>query len=109
MQEYPDRPAALWAAGELFLRVQPWSKLAFCLRGGVFYDPKNAISGAEQLLGEGTATVEVRPAEEYVIKLEGRYDRSTAAVFSGRERLPSGSAVLRDDQGLVLVSGVASF
>lgn len=109
VQEYPDRPAALWAAGELFLRVQPWSKLAFCLRGGVFYDPKNAISGAEQLLGEGTATVEVRPAEEYVIKLEGRYDRSTAAVFSGQERLPSGSAALRDDQGLVLVSGVASF
>ncbi|MCU1347617.1 MAG: outer membrane protein assembly factor YaeT precursor [Acidobacteria bacterium] len=55
---------------------------ALALRAERFNDPRNAISGTAQRLREATLTYEVRPREHLILKLEGRYDRSTADVFA---------------------------
>jgi hypothetical protein len=76
-----------------------------------YYDDEDgAISGTAQTLRELTATWELRPVERLILKVEGRYDRSTAEVFAGDEVDPSGAPV-RDhrDQAMLLVGAVATF
>jgi hypothetical protein len=68
-----------------------------------------AISGIAQTLKEVTATIEHRPADHLILKLEGRYDRSSAEVF-GRDALDADGAPLRKrQQFIVLLGAVATF
>jgi hypothetical protein len=69
------------------------------IRAEQFHDPDNGISGTPQTLREATLTYEMRPHEHLILKLETRYDRSTAAVFADDER----------DQFLALVGAVVTF
>ena len=52
------------------------------LRVEFYRDAEGVISGMAQTLVEGTLTVEYRPWDILILKLEGRYDHSTASVFS---------------------------
>lgn len=109
LQQYPTKATALWYGAALYLRALPHPKLTLAARGGVFGDPDSAISGASQIIGEGTGTVDFRPAENYVLRLEGRYDRSTASVFGGSHLYADGTPVKVQGQALLLLSAVASF
>ena len=86
-----------------YARFQFERRLALALRGEYYADPGAVISGAGQTLVEGTATLEYKPWEMLMLKLEGRHDRSTAAVFSDA----SGGKV--NTQTLVVLGAVAYF
>ena len=73
-------------------------KHAFALRAERFHDPDNGISGASQTLREVTLTYEYKPVPNLILKLEGRRDHSTAAVFDGHER-----------ETIVVLGAVATF
>ncbi|MFN7131057.1 MAG: outer membrane beta-barrel protein [Myxococcales bacterium] len=100
---YQERPGlagdALWHAFAGYARVELSPEAALTLRGERFADPDAGITGAAQTLNAGTLTLDVRPASQVSVKLEARYDRSTAAVFSAR-----GARLAREQ--LLLVSGV---
>jgi hypothetical protein len=119
---YQFRPGAdaLWHAAAGYVRLGPWKSLAFTVRGEYFSDPDGGISGAPQTLAEGTGTLEYRFNEFLGVKLEGRYDHSSAPVFalSGlRALLPAGAPTitppvrlpLGTQQGLLLLGAVVSF
>ena len=56
-----------------------------------------------------TVTLEHRPADALILRLEGRYDRSTAAVFSG-DGFDVDDNILRErDQLLLVLGAVTSF
>jgi hypothetical protein len=96
---------ASWYGGAAYARAELMPQLAVALRGEAFMDPNGRISGASQTLRELTATVEVRPIPELILKLEGRYDQSSNAGFS---RTTSTGPVLVNDQLLVLLGVVAA-
>jgi len=105
-----DRPgeAALWHAAAVFARVAFSERVALALRGEYYDDRDGFMSGTPQTLGEGTATVELRPTEHLIVKLEGRHDFSGAAVFSG-ERDSAGNLTFSKSQTLAIASAVATF
>jgi hypothetical protein len=104
----PDSYALWWAAyGWARAQARPW--LAFAARGGYYDDRDGFMSGTAQGLGEATLTIELRPQKSYILKIEGRYDRSTADVFATSETRPDGMPVRRNDQGLVMAGAVAAF
>lgn len=72
-------------------------------------DEDGAISGIAQTLKEVTATLEHRPVERLIVKLEGRYDRSDASAFAGDEVDAEGAPLRERDQFLLLVGVVATF
>ncbi len=94
---------ALWHAYAAYVRVAPADQFAIALRGEIFRDPKNGISGFRQTIGEVTLTFEYRPVEWCSIKLEGRYDESTNDVFAERDTAATGE---REDQQWLAVCGV---
>ena len=73
------------------------------------HDYHGAISGTPQVLKEVTATLEHRPAPPLVLRLEGRYARSSAAVFAHDRVGSDGQAVRNHGQFLLLLGAVASF
>jgi len=93
-----QQPASSWKAASVWARYAFSDAVAVAGRAEVFDDADGAISGAAQQLWEGTATLEVRPASGLIVKLEGRYDRSTAPSFSGS-----------NDEFLAVVGTVAAF
>jgi hypothetical protein len=110
-EELPAGADAEWYGIGLYGRfAPPDSRAAFALRAEYYDDEDGAISGFAQRLREITATGEYRPAERLILKLEGRYDRSSAPVFAGHAVDSSGAAI-RDErrQFLVLASAVATF
>jgi len=52
---------------------------------------------------------EHRPTPNLILKLEGRYDRSSADVFARQTNDPDGNPLRKRDQLLVLVGAVATF
>ncbi|WP_309892236.1 porin [Archangium sp.] len=108
-QRRPARGAAFWYAAGLNARVQVARPVAVTGRAELFDDRDGLISGTAQRLLEGTLTLEVRPAEHLVLKLEARHDRSTADVFVGSETSPGGTPLLRSTQTLVVAGATASF
>jgi len=95
----PSGAAANWYGVGGYLRwAPPESKTALAVRLERFGDDDGAISGTPQRLSGATLTLDHRPAPSLIVKLEGRYDRSTAAVFA-----------LQKDQLLVLLGVVAAF
>lgn len=79
------------------------------MRGEYYDDEDGAISGTAQTLKELTLTLEHRPVPRLILKLEGRYDRSSADVFGTRETGADGQPFRTRDQLLVVLGVVASF
>jgi hypothetical protein len=108
-----DRPAGLdagWQGVGLYARFAPpaW-RTAVAVRGEYYDDADGAISGVAQTLRELTLTLEHRPVPRLILKLEGRYDRSSADVFGTRETGVDGQPLRTRDQLLVVLGVVASF
>lgn len=103
-------PAATWNGVGVYARLAPpSSRRAVALRAESYADEAGAISGVAQTLREVTLTFEHRPAERLILKLEGRYDRSTAAVFARDELDADGQPLRTRAQLLLLVGAVATF
>ena len=108
-QARPGQPPARWQAAAVAGRHAFSPRTAISLRTEVFHDPDNGISGSPQTLTGATATLEHRPHAQLILKLEGRYDRSTRAVFSGRTSAFDGTREGRKRQSLVVLGAVATF
>ena len=102
-QELPGDAAENWLGLAGFARYAFDDRHAVAIRGSLFRDPDNAISGTAQRLTEETLTYEFRPVANLIVKIEGRHDHSTAAVFA---RKTNGSA---NDQTIVVIGAVATF
>ncbi len=96
------RGAALWHGAGVYWRTAFTEQVALALRAEYYKDRDGFMSGTQQLLLDGTVTLEVRPADHLILKLEGRYDTSDASVFTASNGTSKA-------QGLVLASAVASF
>jgi len=103
-QSRPGLPPARWQALVGEARYSFSDRTAIALRAENFHDPDNGISGIRQTLREGTITLEYRPHPILILKLEARYDHSSAPVFSTR-----GEGGLRKEETIVLASAVAAF
>lgn len=109
-QERPGMDDATWWGTGLYLRAAPPdSRTAFAARAEYYEDKDGAISGVPQILKEITATVEHRPAGPLILKLEGRYDRSSAPVFAEDEVDLAGDPVRTTDEFMILLGAVATF
>ena len=71
-----------WGTGLYARFAPPNSRTALALRGEYYDDEDGAISGIAQTLKEVTATLEHRPIPRLILRLEGRYDRSSALAFA---------------------------
>ncbi len=100
--------AALWHAAGLYARAALSAFAALALRAEYYDDPDGFFSGTPQVLREGTATLELRPAEQLILKLEARHDTAGAPVFTSR-RDAAGNATFSRAQTLALASAVATF
>ena len=98
-----DPEGATWWGVAVHARVSPLDWLAFAVRVETFDDPDNGISGAAQQLTSETVTVELKPVSALSVKVEGRFDQSSAEVFS------AGAGDTAATQTLFLVGAVASF
>lgn len=100
--------AAWWGAG-VDGRYAVTSKLAVAGRAELYRDRDGEITGTAQTLAGGTLTLELRPVDHYIVKLEGRYDHSTAAVFTAHDLSPGGMPTFTKDEALVVLGAVADF
>jgi len=106
----PDGSHVTWTGVGGYARfAPPDSRTALALRGEYYDDGDGAISGIAQTLKEVTATLEHRPADHLILKLEGRYDKSSADVFGSDDLGPDGTPLLKRSQFLILLSAVAVF
>jgi hypothetical protein len=108
-QTRPQADAANWQGASVWLRTLLGSSSSphpswLALRAECFHDPDNGITGFAQTLWEGTLTFEYRPHPQLILKLEARFDHSTADAFSG----PSADDP-RHDQKLLVLGAVATF
>jgi hypothetical protein len=115
-EERPVGDAVGWHGIGLYARfAPPSSRTAFAVRAEYYDDEDGAISGVAQTLKEVTATLEHRPLPRLILKLEGRYDRSSAEVFTAEEPVaPAGSdpglePFRKRTQFLLLLGAVATF
>lgn len=109
-EDRPDGNDASWKGVGLYARfAPPGARTAFAVRAEYYDDEDGAISGIPQTLKEITATLEHRPVPRLILKLEGRYDKSTALAFASDELDPDGAPIRKDDQFLVLLGVVATF
>jgi len=102
-QEFPGDATANWLGIAGYGRYTLDQRRAFAVRVERFSDPDNGISGTPQKLTEATLTYEYRPAENLILKVEGRRDHSTAPVFSRETNQFS------RDQTLAVVGAVFTF
>jgi hypothetical protein len=98
-----------WGVGGYARFAPSGSRTAFAARGEYYDDGDGAISGIAQTLKEVTGTLEHRPAQHLILKLEGRYDRSSADVFGRHALGPDGTPLRKRSQFLVLLGAVAVF
>ncbi|HQQ76295.1 MAG TPA: porin [Thermoanaerobaculia bacterium] len=111
-QTRPQAAAASWQGASLWLQYllrkssssSSSPSLALALRVEVFHDPDAAVSPVSQTLFGSTLTFELRPHPQVILKLEGRYDRSTADAFGG----PDGPLTKREEF-LLALGAVATF
>ncbi|MGH9867681.1 MAG: porin [Candidatus Polarisedimenticolia bacterium] len=110
-EERPAEDDAGWKGAALYARLtgEEW-KTAYAARGEIYDDEDGAISGIPQTLRDVTGTFEYRPVDALIVKVEARWDRSTAEVFTGDEVDVAGDP-LRDErtQWLFLAGVVAVF
>ena len=105
-----DRPegAALWHTAAVYARAALSERAAVALRAEYYDDRDGFFSGRSQVLREATATLELRPAKQLIVKLEARQDFSDAAVFTA-QRDDAGHVTLVKAQTLLVASAVATF
>lgn len=96
--------AASWEAAALWAKATIAGPLYLGARGELIHDPEGVISGTGQRIEELTATLGYTVADELLLKLEGRHDWSTAAIFPGDT-----AGALRREQSLAVLGAVASF
>ena len=115
-EERPAGGSVGWHGLGLYARyAPPSSRTAFAVRGEYYDDGDGAISGVAQTLKEVTATLEHRPVPRLILKLEGRYDRSSADVFTtdappvSTESAGVGEPPRKRTQFLLLLGAVATF
>lgn len=108
-QQQPTASNANWGGIALYARWMILPKLAAVMRGEIYRDASGLISGTRQTLWELTATLAYTPWPPLILKLEGRYDHSTANVFTGSvvgaEQLPQ----MLPTQVLLMLGVVAQF
>jgi hypothetical protein len=109
LQQEPQAPADTWWGAAAYYRRQLSPRWAATVRAEVYRDPEGVMSGTPQTLVEGTLTVEFRPWQILLLKLEGRYDHSTAHVFGASPKLASGLPSKVQDQVLIVLGAVAAF
>ena len=109
LQQRPEVSAATWHGEAIWVRQKLSPRWTGVLRVELYRDPDGFISGVAQTLVEGTLTVEYRPWDILILKLEGRYDHSTAPVFNGSTVLPNDKPSTVQDQVLVVLGAVAAF
>lgn len=101
--------ASWWGVGLYARFAPPEARTALGLRTEYYDDADGAISGVAQTLKELTLTLEHRPVDRLILKLEGRYDRSSAAVFTTDDLGAEGLPLRKDSQFLILLGAVATF
>lgn len=101
-QEVPNAGDARWYGVGLLARYAWDARTAVAVRAERFSDPDHGITGTAQTLHEATLTVETRPHDNLILKLEARYDESDASVFSRRD-------TTADRQFLALAAVVVTF
>ncbi len=109
LQQMPQAPADTWYGAGAYYRRQISPRWAAAVRAEVYRDPEGYMTGTPQTLVEGTLTVEFKPWEILMLKLEGRYDHSTAHVFGAAPKLSTGLPSKVQDQVLVVLGAVAYF
>ena len=109
LQQRPAVQPATCHSAPVFDRRQLSPKWATAARAEYYRDSDGLISGVAQTLVEGTLTLEYRPWDLLILKLEGRYDHSTAPVFNTSTVLPDGTPSKATDQVLVVLGAVAAF
>jgi hypothetical protein len=102
-QELPGNASANWLGVAAFGRYAFDGRHAMAVRGSLFRDPDNAVSGAAQRLTEETLTYEFHPVANLIVKIEGRHDHSTAPVFARNANETT------NNQTIVAVGAVATF
>jgi hypothetical protein len=101
---------ASWGGVGLYARfAPPEASAAVAMRAEYYKDDDGAISGVPQRLKELTLTFEHRPAPRLILRLEGRYDRSSAEVFGTDEAAADGSPLRARSQFLVVMGATATF
>jgi putative OmpL-like beta-barrel porin-2 len=100
--------AALWHAAAVYARLALSPLVAIAIRAEYYDDRDGLLSGTAQVLREGTATLELRPLDALIVKLEARHDISGSAVFT-RQRDASGSATFSSMQTLAVLSAAAAY
>lgn len=109
-ESQPLSGSASWWGAAAYGRFAPDGRdFAVTLRAERFDDSDGAISGTAQELTEGTLTFEYRPSKHLMLKLEGRYDHSTAAVFATDALAAPGQPALTPNETLIVVGVVAMF
>ncbi|MGZ5444688.1 MAG: porin [Thermoanaerobaculia bacterium] len=101
-QELPNARDAQWYGIGLLGRYTLNERNAVSIRAERFSDPDHGITGTAQTLHEATLTVEARPRDKVILKLEARYDKSDADVFFKRD-------TTTDRQFLTLAGLVVTF
>ncbi len=109
-QQQASAPNANWGAVALYGRWAFLPKLAGVLRAEVYRDASGLITGTQQTLTEITGTLAYTPWPPLLLKLEGRYDHSTANVFTGSVvTVAEASPQKLNTQVLLLLGVVAQF
>jgi putative OmpL-like beta-barrel porin-2 len=98
-----------WGTGLYARLAPPQARTSLALRGEYYQDEDGAISGIAQTLKELTATLEHRPVPRLILRLEGRYDRSSAPAFADDTLDSDGAPFRKDDQLLLLLAAIATF
>jgi hypothetical protein len=80
-QELPNSGDADWYGAGAYVRYSLNERNTIVIRAEHFSDPDNGITGTAQKVREATFTYEMRPHDDVILKLEGRYDKSDADVF----------------------------
>jgi len=93
---------ARWSGVGILARFAVNAHNALAIRAEHFSDPDNAITGTAQRLRAVTLTYEARPHDNVILKLEARYDKSSAKVFFKRD-------TTTDRQFLALAGVVMTF
>ncbi len=109
MQQQPQAPADTWWGAAAYYRRQISPRWAAAVRTEVYRDAEGYMTGTPQTLVEGTLTLEFRPWQILLLKLEGRYDHSTAHVFGASPKLADGLPSKVQDQVLIVLGAVAAF
>ncbi|HVR39694.1 MAG TPA: porin [Thermoanaerobaculia bacterium] len=91
-----------WYGAVAYARYAINEHAAIAFRAEHFSDPDNGITGFAQTINEGTLTFELRPHDNLILKLEGRYDKSDAGVFFRKD-------ATTDSQFLALAGVVVTF